>query len=853
MRILYALIAFSLFTNAMAKGQVMGRLSVNTSAEGNKISPSLHGIFFEEISHAGEGGLYAELIQNRGFEESRIPAGTMLKNGFLEPDSSHPHFMLEPAKTDWKMEWPLKSDWPAWSSRTTGNNVVNLALTKQQPLNNATPNNLCVTIPQFSAAGKAQLINEGFWGIKVINSKTYHLSFYAHTGDGYNGKLSVLLESQEGKELAVYHFTEVKGTGWKKYTCDLKATASDDKARFVMSFENRGKVWIDFVSLFPANTFKNRPNGLRSDIAELIAGMKPSFIRWPGGCFVEGITIESAPDWKNTIGPVEKRPGTFSPWGYWSSDGMGYHEYLQFCEDLHADALYVFNAGVSCEYRSGTYVPEAELQPYIQSILDAIEYAIGPVSSKWGSVRAKNGHPKPFPLKYVEIGNEQHGPKYAHRYNIFYDAIHKRYPGIQMIASMGIGDVNRHTLDSMHHVQIADEHAYKDVNWILRNTDHFDKYKRGNWDMYVGEYATNAGVGTGNMQAALSDAIYVMSMERNADLVKMSSYAPLLVNENDVDWPVNLIHYDAANSFARISYYAINMLAANKADINLPVALTAQIAAEKKTQFTGGIGLGTWDTQTEYRDIQVTQNGKVVYNSNFATDKKEWLPVRGNWKYTDSGALAQTGEGAQMLAVLPGKQFDTYTLTLKARRTGGYNAFIIPFAVKDTNTYLRAHIGSWVNSHCAFEAVTNGFDVSGISNQLPLAPLQNNRWYDVKLEVGGSEVKCYLDDKLIMAYQQPDKLFAIAGKDTTSGDMIIKLVNAYETTAQVDIQFDKNVLGQTGNIMVTSLSADKPTDENSMGHPQAFVPVTETINAEQLKQPWTCKPLSITILRLKRK
>lgn len=836
-----------------ALSQLSASVAIHTNKEANKISPALHGIFFEEISHAGEGGLYGELIQNRGFEENRIPAGTVLKDGFLVPYPEKPHFMLEPGKTDWKLEWPLKTDWPAWSAAGTGGNNITLSLTRQQPLNLATPNSMCVTIDGYNAAGKAQLINEGFWGIGVKKGEVYHLSFYAHTDAVFQGQLQVSLQSAAGSELAGYRFTGVKGSKWRKYTCDLLSTADDPKARFVINFESAGKVWLDFVSLFPEHTFKSRPNGLRKDIAEMIVGMKPSFVRWPGGCYVEGITIESAPDWKKTIGPVEQRPGTFSPWGYWSSDGLGYHEYLQFCEDIHADALYVFNVGISCEYRSGTYVPESEMQPYIQNALDAIEYAIGPVSSSWGKVRARNGHPEPFPLKYVEVGNEQHGPKYARRYNQFYDAIRKKYPDIVIIASMGIGDVNRHTLDSMQHVQVADEHAYKDVNWIFRNTDHFDRYKRGNWDMYVGEYATNAGVGAGNMRAALSDAMYIMTMERNADLVKMSSYAPLLVNENDVDWPVNLIHYNAGQSFARISYYTINLLAENRADVNVPVTLSLNREADKRMQFSGGIGLGTWDTDAEYKDIEVTQSGKVIYASNFTGNRSEWKPVRGTWVYTDSGAIRQTAEGAQQLAVLPNKQLDNYTLTLKARRMGGVNAFIIPFAVKDSNTYLRAHIGSWMNSHSVFESVSNGYDVAGLTNQFRLdKPLENGRWYDVKLEVGQAEVKCYLDGKLIMSYREPDKLFAIAGKDTARGELVVKIVNAYEQPASVQFVWDAGFNAGT-EVWMGEIAGNHPGEENSFEQPKAVVPVTGQITWQQLQQPWQCKPLSVTVLRLKKK
>jgi alpha-L-arabinofuranosidase len=842
---IYSLLPFLSVLCLTAFGQRKAVININTQDTIGTIPSTLHGIFFEEISHAGEGGLYAEMIQNRGFEESRIPAGTVLQNGFLVPSPATPHFMLQPRTSDWKMEWPYKSDFPAWKLENTGSSSADIQLTTEHPLHTATPHSLQINITD---TGKIALSNEGFWGINAVAGETYNLSFYIRKDARYTGLLTASLQTKQQKILASYTFETLQEGDWTKYTCQLKPTASDPQAKFVLTFGSRGTLWLDFVSLFPAKTFRNRPNGLRNDIATMIEGLHPSFIRWPGGCFVEGITIESAPNWKNTIGPLEQRPGTFSPWGYWSSDGFGYHEYLQFCEDIHADALFVFNAGVSCEYRSGTFVPDDSIAPYIQDALDAIEYATGPVTSTWGKARAANGHPTPFPLKYVEVGNEQHGPRYAKRYNEFYTAIHKKYPAITIIASMGIGDVNRHTLDSMHKVEMVDEHAYKDAYWSLRNFDHFDKYKRGNWDMYVGEYATNAGVGAGNMQAALSDAVYILSMEKNADLVKMSSYAPLLVNENDVDWPVNLIHYDASRSFARISYYAIKMLAENKASVNVlsDVAVTKENNAPPS--FTGGIGLGTWDTQAEYKDIQVTSNGKVIYQSNFVSKSKEWALPRGQWKIADS-SLSQTAEGAQQLAVLKGHSFSTYTLTLKARKTGGINAFMISFGVKDNNTYKRAHIGSWLNSHCVFESVTNGYDVAGISDQKRLAPLETGKWYDIRLEVGKDKVECYLDGKLIMTYQEPQQFYAITGK-AENGDIIVKIVNGYGTTVPASIQLDASAKVQPSAQVIT-LSAGKQEAENSFTAPTAYTPKTSTLEGISNQFQWQVPPYSVNIIRLK--
>jgi alpha-L-arabinofuranosidase len=826
-------------------------ITIDATKPGSSIPATLHGIFFEEISHAGEGGIYAELIQNRGFEETRIPAGTKLENGFLVPWPEKPHFMIEPKKTDWKLEWPYKSQWPAWSSVSHNGATAELSLSEEWPLNSATPRSLQLNLKKTDKDGSTDIVNEGFWGIRVRTGETYHLTFYARTDDRYNSPVSASLRSADGRVLSSHQFQTISHKGWKKYSCSLKAVSGDDKARFVLSFPGEGVVWLDFVSLFPAKTFKGRTNGLRPDLAALIEGLKPSFVRWPGGCYVEGITIESAPDWKKTIGPPENRPGTFSPWGYWSSDGFGYHEYLQFCEDIRADALYVFNAGVSCEYRSGTYVPEDELQPYIQNALDAIEYAIGPVTSTYGRMRAANGHAKPFPLKYVEIGNEQHGPKYASRYNLFYDAIRKKYPSIRIMASMGIGDVNQRTLKNMKEVDIVDEHAYKDAYWSMRNTDHFDKYKRGDWEMYVGEYATNGGVGAGNMRAALADAVYILGMERNADLVKWSSYAPLLVNANDVDWPVNLINFDAAGSFGRISYYAIKMFNDNRADRNIATTVELPARAASTPLFSGGIGLGTWDTQAEFKDVEVSQGSVLLYHADFIHNEKEWSKVRGEWSVKD-GALAQTAEGPQRLAMLS-RQFDTCTIRLKARRTGGLNAFMIPFAVKDSNTYLRAHIGSWWNASCVFESVTEGLEVAGISDQKRLAkPIETGRWYDVRLVVGANTVDCYLDGELLMSYTPPPTVFALAGRDDRTGEIILKMVNAGDKPLKTSINFTGG--GKLpAEALLSSITAESGLAENSFERPVQYVPVSGKvkINAADPEIEWPAYSINVLRIRLK--
>lgn len=825
-------------------------ITIDAAKTGSTVSSALHGAFFEEISHAGDGGLYAELIRNRGFEDATVPQGNTLDSGFLVPRRT-PHFdMRGGGVSDWKMPWEVCSDYPGWSLVTGGNAKAQISLSTDDPLNNATPHNLKIRIKDPGSF--TGVLNKGYWGISVARGKEYVLNFYARVYGGYTGNIKASILAEDSMEIGAHIFcVDNKKKGWVKYSCTLVATKTDTAASFALTFDKKGTLSLDFVSLFPEDTYRHRANGLRKDLAQYIADLHPAFIRWPGGCYVEGMNIQSAFDWKNSIGILEKRPETFSPWGYWSTNGFGYDEYLRFCEDIGAKALFVANVGVSCEMRSGTYITEDSLQPYIQNALDAIEYATGPVTSKWGRRRASNGHPAPYPLQYIELGNEQSGPRYAQRYNRFYDAIHTAYPNIHIIASMGLGDVNHYTLDSMHHVDIADEHAYKSAFWSMNNFDHFDNYKRGKYRVYVGEYATNGAVGHGNMNATLSDAVYILSMEKNGDLVSMSSYAPLLENVHDEDWPVNLINFDASKSFARISYYMIQMMSANKADVNLSCDVSQDWTAQQsRPVFGGNIGVATWDTHSEYKDMEIIQNGKTVYRSDFLNHPGDWASVRGNWQMQDS-ALAQTIDGPQTLAYLKDKKFDSYTLKVKARKLSGTNAFIIAFAIKDSNTFFRAHIGSWVNSHCTFERVSDGYDVADMITQQELRePIVTGRWYDIRLEVSDDSVACYLDNRLLMTYKEPKKFFAIAGRDSANGDIIVKMVNAYGTPCSTIVKtLSENNIDSIATM--TLLRAPDGQAENSFTTPRKYIPATKIITGASKDFELTVPPYSVSVIRLK--
>lgn len=845
MRFASVLLFLILSGNLFAQDAV---ITVDVNSPGATVSPDLHGIFFEEISHGGEGGLYAELIQNRGFEECRLPQGCTLDSGFIIPPRT-PHFSLHGKASDWKMKWELTSQWPAWSLQKGGSSKAIISLDTEKPLNNATPRSLKVEVNAIAPAEKVSVVNEGFWGIRIDKGESYRLTFYART-DRHNAPLIASLVGADGKTLASCTTGKVGGSAWKRYTCTLTATDSDPKATFHLSFGSKGVVWLDFVSLFPAKTFRDRPNGMRLDLANYLSELKPAFIRWPGGCFVEGINIESAPNWKRTLGPLEERPGTYSPWGYWSNDGIGYHEFMQFCEDIGADAMYVFNCGVSCDFRSGTFLPDDQVPAIIADVFDAIEYAIGPVDSKWGAVRAKNGHPKPFPLRYVEVGNEQVGAQYGERFNVFYKAIKEKYPQLEVLASMGISHISKPTINAIAKMDIADEHAYKGIYWPMINHDWYDKYERKDWKIYVGEYACNSGVGSGNMMAALNDATFILGMERNSDMITMSSYAPLLENVNDTDWPVNLIRFDNAKSFARISYYTIKMLNEHKASVNLKT--NVELTGRKTTdtpRYGGAIGLSTWDTYAEFKDLSISKDGQVLYTADFINRKDDWKTEGGSWEVKD-GALAQTADGAWPMAVLKDKTFDTYTLKLKVRKTGGPNAFMIPVAIKDNKNYLRVHIGAWWNKVSAFELVADGTDAMVTQPVKLEQPIETNKWYAVTINVKPTVIECYLDDTLLMTYHEPQRFFSIAGKDDRTGEIIVKAVNATDQPGKTTIRLNGTATVQPTGKVIT-LSAGSSADENSFETPRQFIPQEEPLRNVKPVFDYTFKPWSITVLRIK--
>ncbi|MCU1260227.1 MAG: alpha-N-arabinofuranosidase [Bryobacterales bacterium] len=495
------------------------------------VSPALYGLMTEEINYSYDGGLYAELVRNRSFKEDA-------------KDPVHWHLVQEHGGTG------------------------SMALDPSEPFNDAIATSLMLTVTKTAKNQQVGIANEGFWGIPVKPHTRYRASFYAKAVPGFAGPVTVAVVSNDGATtFASAQVPRVTG-GWRRYEATLTtgAAAPSVENRLVLSTGSAGTLWFNMVSLFPP-TYKNRANGNRQDIMQLLADMHPAFLRFPGGNYLEGNTIATRFDWKKTIGDVSRRPGHMDDaWKYWSSDGMGLLEFLNWCEDLQIQPLLAVYAGYSL-HQERVAAGEA-LEPYVKEALEEIEYVTGDATTTWGAQRAKDGHPAPFKLEYVEVGNEdqfdRQAGSYDSRFTQFFDAIRAKYPQLKIIAT---DKTTTRTPD------VIDEHFYRGAEDMASHSHDYDTRARGGPKVFVGEWATRVGEPTPNMTAALGDAAWMTGMERNSDLVIMSCYAPLFVNVNKgaMQWRTDLIGYDALNSYGSPAYYAQQMFSWNHGDEVLSV------------------------------------------------------------------------------------------------------------------------------------------------------------------------------------------------------------------------------------------------------------------------------------------
>lgn len=798
-KLLFSLAVFCALASSASGMQpgVPATLVVQADQPGARINPALWGVFFEDINLGADGGLYAELVKNRSFE-------------FPDP----------------MMGWTA-------SSGSSGS----IEIRTDSPFNAANPHYLRLR----SAGGPATgVFNEGFRGIGVKRGERYDFSVQVRAVAG-KPSLAIQLTAPDGRLLGAARLGRCSGD-WKSRTARLRANATEPKGRLELIVEGEGTLDLDMVSLFPRQTWKKRPGGLRADMVQLLADMNPGFLRFPGGCIVEGNVLTNRYQWKTTVGPVEERKLIVNRWNfefrhrptpdYYQSFGLGFFEYFQLAEDLGAEPLPILNCGMACQFNSGELVPLDQLDPYVQDALDLIEFANGPVSSPWGARRAALGHSKPFNLKMLGIGNEQWGPQFVERYAIFHRVLKEKHPEIALVSGSGPSPADERfdflwsKLRELN-ADIVDEHCYANPIWFISNANRYDHYDRNGPKVFFGEYAAQSDRivsvnNDNNLECALAEAAFMTGMERNADIVRLASYAPLFGHVDGWQWRPNLIWVDNLRAHATPNYHVQALFARNRGDTVLPVQLA--VPDEVQPAPTGGVGLGTYRTAVEFKDVRVTRSGETLFAADFATEAKGWqLPRDGKWG-TANGALVQSDLRAISRAWTDEVSWTDYTVSLKARKTAGSEGFIIAVRNGHQNTRVQWNVGGWGNTRHGIQSTL------GVQDQLVAQTpgrIELDRWYDVRIELNGPRLDCYLDDELVQSAEIPlpqrEGLYASAVHDEQAREVIVKLVNAAPNPREVDVRLEgvKRVRSGAKAFLLTS---ERLSNVNTLDEPHRVAP-----------------------------
>ena len=800
-------------------------INIDINNKGPKISPTHYGIFFEDINHAADGGLYAELIQNRSMEDS-------------ETQPVH------------------------WNAVHNSQSKSVIELTAEDPLNGAHQKSLRVMITAADEQNLAGVQNDGYWGINVVKGREYKLSFWAKSDKKYKGVLKALLRSQgEVRFLGEVNIPVKLNEKWQKFTTVIKATGNDPKAVFELLANTPGTFQLDVVSLFPP-TFKGRENGMRPDLAHMLADMKPKFMRFPGGCFVEGQqSPENAFRWERTIGPIEERPGHKNVnWGYRTTDGIGFHEYLQLAEDLGARPLYVVNVGIW----HGGYTPLDSLQSWIDECMNALEYANGDITTKYGAMRAKNGHPEPFNIEYLEIGNENYNfhldtnrdqsINYPERYKMFYDAIKAKYPNMVCIGNVESWGTDNPSWRNDYPVEMVDEHYYRNPQWFAERFHKYDNYDRNRYKVYVGEYAVTSQFGkVGNLNAALGEAVYMMGMENNSDVVPLNSYAPIFVNENNVAWAPDMIRFNSERCMGTPSYYVQKLFPNNIGTRVINTTWTEKIPQKPATNEVSKpvhLGLATWATNVTYKDPQYIVGGKTTK----LTELSKWQTVKGTWRGRDNEINQRSRLDPAMLISPETFTDKKYTYKVKALKHNGNEGFLLMFGYADEDHYNWFNIGGWGNTQNNIEQGNGGGRIQ--LHRGTQFKVEDERWYDLQVDVDGDSITCFIDGKLECAGRLRQSMmkgvFASTTLDENTNELIIKVVNTGWGAVPGTIYL-QNCKVQSATL--ERLSSENGTDENTMDNPTKIIPRTDDVHiAQQGEKMLIAIPsYSINIIRAKLK
>lgn len=832
------------------------RYAVDCAGEGTAVSPTLFGLFLEDINFAVDGGLYAQMLRNPSFEY-----GVLAANGNLH-------------------------GWSAWGG------AAFTVLDGEADGTALNPNNPHYARVENAHDDWAGIQGTGYLdGLAVRAGEACRVSFFAR-GDGSADAVRLSLRDSRGASLAEQEITGVTKE-WQRYEAVLIPSKTVSGGLRLAAAIPKGLMDLDFFSLMPAETFRGLP--IRKDLGEYLAALQPSFLRFPGGCVIEGKSLESMYSWKQSIAngfayeingvmttgdPSARRQGV-DIWSgnkqnpYYTSYGLGFYEYFLLCEKLDCLPVPVLNAGMTCPVQSPRYtvfpLGSAEFRQSVQDALDLAEFCRGDESTRWGAVRCAMGHAEPFPLRYIAIGNEQWQSEYFEHYYAFVEAFDQAarekpgiYGGIQLIVANGTSSESHEGWDYLEDYEgddlltaLVDEHFYNSPAWFLTHTDRYDAYPRQSQArVFLGEYASQSNT----LLSALSEAAFMTGLERNGDMVAMACYAPLFGNDTLNQWNPDLIYFSNDSAFPTINYYVQQLFSLNAPILSLPGEMTAEEGEPEALSGRGG--LGTWQTSAAFDNVKVVSNktGETLFEADFDDDTD--LPAaglarhRGKWSIRD-GRLIQSSTAAPADAntgdavYFGDTAWQDYTLAVDAEILSGAEGFLIPVCVRGTNDSIFWNLGGWGNTVSCLQIVTDGMKGGQESGTVRPARLKKNTVYHLKVMVEQRRIRCYVNDELYVDYAPPapQTLFQSAGL-TDNGDLVLKMVNAGSSSAEIDaalLHFDPSAYA--GTARAYSLRGDSPAQVNSFD-PEGNISPMESEMPVSSEFHVTLPAYSLTVIRI---
>lgn len=803
-----------ILTGCRPEMPVTSFISVEADGLTIPVNKNLYGLTIEEINHAVDGGLYAELIQNRSFEDGVPPLNC--------PYDASRKVLITP--NGWTIPFMRMDSVPGWRTLSPGSFMYP---DSKELINDKNSRSLLVSVSASANAGGGGVAAMGYKGISIRKGEKYDLSFYIKGASMVPKTIQISLSDSIGTTVLSDVFRIAPVYEWKKYQHTFTATENTDKAILAITTDTSAIFWLDVVSLLPQKTWKNRPGGLRPELMEMIADLNPQFIRFPGGSFVEGYTAGTYPTWKETIGDISERKHFWNIWAYGTTNGIGYYEYLQMCEDLKAEPIYVINSGITSQSRRPRYEDITAMDKLVQDAQDAIAYANEPADSIFGAMRARHGHPEPFNLKYVEIGSENYGQEYAKRFELFKSVISKAHPEVTVISSSHIPGKMRN--------EWSDSHFYSSESFLISNYNRYaaTRYSRRSPSVFIGEFGMIDAALQGSLRAAIGEACFLIGVENSQDVVKRLAYSPVLGNINYPLQRYPAILFDNGQAIATPSYYLMQLFANNRGD----EVLKTEVATYQKPQITfGRSGIELFDNSYAIKNVKIDQMlvaDASIRGGGWKVDNGTLVPDANRWNYILMGDLSSYN----------------YTFSADIQRIKGSGH--IQFRVRDNGLndqqadYIGFTIGAGVSEFYR--------QAGGVRDTLrtPVSyPFQSNRWYNLKLVCKDENVSCYVNDTLIHEVAIPSlpSLVSVATLDKASNTILLKVVNTTQHEEKTELNINgvsvKNTVGIT---QLTGL----PEARNTFLKPDVIIPVIKEFTFS-LSGPkvYRFPPNSITIMRL---